>query len=113
MSGLDQTIKEDDLAEFPEGVSKVLDLIARKWIMQILYVLRNNDLTFTELKNQLGSVSNQELAKKLKELTLKELVERQDSFMTEKDTHIYVSTVTGKDLCDLLEKIQAFGDKYL
>ena len=102
-----------EIAPLPEGINEVTQLISKKWIIDILYILRSSDLSFTNLRNELKSISNQELAKKLKLLEEYGLVEKQPSFMGDDDKMIYVSTVAGKDLCDLIMEIKAFGEKYL
>ena len=103
-----------EIAPLPPGVERVAQLIAKKWIMNILYVLKETDMTFTQLRIELKKISNQELTKKLKLLESKKLVEKHPAFMREEEgSNMYVSTVAGKDLCTLVEKIMEFGDKYL
>ena len=77
-------------------------------------MLRASYMSFTQLRNELKTISNQELAKKLKLLESNKLVEKHPSFMREEESSsVYVSTVAGKDLCTLIENIMEFGDKYL
>lgn len=103
-----------EILPLPPGIEKVTQLIAKKWVIDILYILRSSDMAFTQLRNELKSISNQELAKKLKLLEVNKLVEKHPGFMREEESStVYVSTVAGKDLCDLIENIMAFGDKYL
>jgi DNA-binding HxlR family transcriptional regulator len=103
-----------EIAPLPPGIEKVTQLISKKWIIDILYILRASDMSFTQLRNELKSISNQELAKKLKLLDASSLVEKHPSFMREEESStVYVTTVAGKDLCDLIENIMVFGDKYL
>ncbi|OLS25467.1 MAG: hypothetical protein HeimC3_14560 [Candidatus Heimdallarchaeota archaeon LC_3] len=103
-----------EIAPLPAGLEKVTQLIAKKWIIAILYVLKESDMTFTQLRNELKSISNQELAKKLKLLESKGLAGKRQTFRQEDETSsVYETTVSGKDLCTLIENVMEFGDKYL
>ena len=106
-------IIKKDYEPFPEGIEKALTLLSKKWIMGLLYILREGDYSFTVLRTELKTISNQELAKKLKLLEQYNLIEHTDAFMTDIERAVYRSTVTGKDLCDLIIKIKNFGEKYL
>ncbi|MFW9929340.1 MAG: winged helix-turn-helix transcriptional regulator [Candidatus Thorarchaeota archaeon] len=103
-----------EIAPLPPGVDKVTELISKKWIIDILFILHTADMSFTELRNELKEISNQELAKKLKILESHKLVEKQASFLSQGESnHVYISTVSGKDLCDLIMNMNEFGQKYL
>ena len=65
--------------DFPLEISKTLNLIGKKWIMPVLYVLRKQNLGFSDLKKIIGKgkISSNMLSHVLTELQQHNLIEKQ------------------------------------
>ena len=101
--------------ELPSDIITTLKLIGKKWSLPILYLLQEKDLSFSDLKNQLGesmNISSNMLSSALTELQSFQLIDKR-IISTSPIRVEYASTVLGRDFCDLCQVIGAFGKKYL
>ena len=100
------------LTPYQTRIRKVTDFLSKKWMIDILYALYESNRNFSTLKKELN-ISSQELSKKLRLLESYELIKKQSSFMNEREGNSYESTVTGHDLCNLIQNLDKFSKKYL
>ena len=91
------------------GMEAVLDLIAGKWKLLIVYHLMHGDqLRFSELRRLVGDVSEKMLSQQLKEMACDGLVRRID-FRTVPPHVEYALTEFGKSLARTLQPLCAWG----
>ena len=100
--------------DFPQGISKTLNLLSKKWIMPVLYVLQNQNLGFSELKKIIGNgkISSNMLSHVLTELQQHKLIEKQKISISPIRV-IYSRIIYTDDLYQLCDVLEAFGSKYL
>ena len=100
--------------DFPLDISKTLNLIGKKWIMPVLYVLRNKNLGFSDLKKIIGKgkISSNMLSNVLRELQQYNLIEKQIVSVSPIRV-IYSRTYFTEDLYQLCNVLAGFGSKYL
>lgn len=61
-----------------QAINATIDLLQRKWIMRIIWELREEALTFRQLQVACGKISPTSLNKRLNELRQHDLVEHID-----------------------------------
>lgn len=96
---------------FSCGLEAVLDLLAGKWKLLILYhLVHGKQLRFGELRRLVGNVSEKMLSQQLKEMTTDGLVRRID-FRTVPPHVEYELTAFGTDLGKTLQPICEWGSQ--
>jgi DNA-binding HxlR family transcriptional regulator len=70
------TPEPNDL-EMIEGVHKVLDLLAGRWSVEVLFLLANGTRRYSEIFYEVGEISKKTLTQTLRSLEANELVTRQ------------------------------------
>ncbi|MCO4316423.1 helix-turn-helix transcriptional regulator [Phyllobacterium sp. 21LDTY02-6] len=101
-------------APYACGIDGVVDLIGGKWKIVILHRLTSTDgrLRFSELRKQVGKVSEKMLSQQIKEMVADGLVRRIDYKVV--PPHVaYELTAFGKDLCSALYPICDWGERNL
>ena len=100
--------------DFPQEISKTLNLLGKKWIMPVLYALRNQNLGFSDLKKIIGKgkISSNMLSRVLTELQQHHLIEKQVVSISPIRV-IYSRIFYVDDLYQLCDILIAFGSKYL
>jgi DNA-binding HxlR family transcriptional regulator len=93
------------------GMEAVLDLLAGKWKLLIVYHLMHGEqLRFSELRRLIGNVSEKMLSQHLKEMACDGLVQRID-FHTVPPHVEYALTEFGKSLARTLQPLCAWGSE--
>lgn len=93
------------------GMEAVLDLIAGKWKLLIVYhLMHGGQLRFSELRRLVGNVSEKMLSQQLKEMACDGLVQRID-FRTVPPHVEYALTGFGKSLARTLQPLCAWGSE--
>ncbi|WP_210245680.1 winged helix-turn-helix transcriptional regulator [Bosea vestrisii] len=92
------------------GMEAVVDLVGGKWKLLILHYLHADRLRFSELRRQLGNVSEKMLSQQLKEMTRDGLVRRID-FQTVPPHVEYELTPLGLDLSGLMTAVADWGNR--
>jgi DNA-binding HxlR family transcriptional regulator len=88
-----------------------IDIIGKRWTGLIVRVLMDGPKRFKELKDQIPSVSDKMLTDRMKELERLNIVVRH--VYPETPVRIeYELTPKGKALQDVIEAIQAWGEKW-
>lgn len=99
---------------FPQNISKTLNLLSKKWIMPVLFALQNQNLGFSELKKIIGNgkISSNMLSQGLTQLQEHNLIEKQVVSVSPIRV-IYSRIIYTDDLYQLCDVLEAFGSKYL
>jgi DNA-binding HxlR family transcriptional regulator len=93
------------------GMEAVLDLLAGKWKLLIVYHLMHGEqLRFSELRRLVGNVSEKMLSQHLKEMACDGLVQRID-FRTVPPHVEYALTEFGRSLARTLQPLCAWGSE--
>lgn len=88
------------------------DLLGKKWTGLIIRVLMAGPKRFKEIKSQIPEMSDRVLTERMKELEKLEIVNR--LVYAETPVRIeYILSEKGKDLKDVIEAIQAWGEKWM
>lgn len=85
-------------------VMALIDLIGRRWVLRIVWELRERPLTFRALQSACGGVSPSVLNQRLAELRAAALVEGQDEG--------YALSALGRELLTLLVPLTRWADKW-
>ncbi|MFO1242205.1 MAG: helix-turn-helix domain-containing protein [Rickettsiales bacterium] len=105
------TVKKPNGEDCP--VFTTLSLIANKWSIQILEILlraENNTQRFTQLKKALGTITQRELTKHLREFEKSGIVTR--VVFNEMPLRVeYTLTDMGKSLCEPIEALSSWAEK--
>lgn len=97
----------------PLEILETLRLLAKKWIMPIMYHLNIKNQGFADLKRAIGkSISSNMLSRTLEELQSNHLIEKR-IVSTSPIRVEYSLPILGSDLCELMDSLGAFGQKYL
>ena len=86
-------------------IMALLDLLGRRWALRVLWELRNEPLTFRELRERCGGVSPTVLNDRLSEL-------RESRFVTRSDEGGYVLTELGKELGERLVLLTEWAERW-
>ncbi len=91
-------------------VSKIIDVLGRKWALLILRQL-NEKRRFNELQKLVGNISPRTLAKRLKELEKEKLIEKK--YFNEIPPRVeYNLTESGKDLIVCFKSLNNWVKKW-
>jgi DNA-binding HxlR family transcriptional regulator len=82
----------------------LIDLIGRRWVLRIVWELRDRPLTFRALQSACGGLSPSVLNQRLAELRSAALVEAQDEG--------YALSALGRELLTLLTPLTRWADKW-
>jgi Predicted transcriptional regulators len=101
----------DEMTSCP--IHKTLELFQGKWNTWILFELsKKKSMRFGELKKAIPEISNTMLASTLKNLEVKELINRMQ--FNEIPPHVeYSSTVAAKELQPIFDAMYAWGEKHI
>jgi DNA-binding HxlR family transcriptional regulator len=82
----------------------LIDLIGRRWVLRIVWELRDRPLTFRALQSACGGLSPSVLNQRLAELRAAALVEAQDEG--------YALSALGRELLTMLVPLTRWADKW-
>lgn len=85
-------------------IMAALDLLGRRWMLRLIWELRENPVGFRELQRRCEKMSSSVLATRLGELAEAGIVRADDSG--------YQLTPLGKDLVQALRPLQAWADDW-
>ena len=85
-------------------VMALIDLIGRRWVLRIVWELRDRPLTFRALQSACGGLSPSVLNQRLAELRAAALIESQDEG--------YALSALGRELLTLLMPLTRWADKW-
>jgi DNA-binding HxlR family transcriptional regulator len=85
-------------------VMALIDLIGRRWVLRIVWELRDRPLTFRALQSACGGLSPSVLNQRLAELRAAALVEAQDEG--------YALSALGRELLTMLVPLTRWADKW-
>ena len=85
-------------------VMALIDLIGRRWVLRIVWELRERPLSFRALQSACGGVSPSVLNQRLGELRAAALVETQDEG--------YALSALGRELLTMLVPLTRWADKW-
>jgi DNA-binding HxlR family transcriptional regulator len=89
-----------------EGLRETVDLIGRKWMLELLFCFEGEDeLRFHHFTSCLGDVSNKTLSKRLKELEERGFLEREE-MQTSPTKTCYRLTADGDELLSCLRRME-------
>lgn len=91
---------------------QAIDILGKKWTGLIIRVLMGGPRRFKDLKEQIPEMSDRILAERMKELEASDLVERK--VYPETPVRIeYQLTQKGKDLEEVIQSIQSWGESWM
>jgi len=85
-------------------IMRLLDVLGRRWSLRIMSELRDQRLTFRELRERCDDVSPTSLNLRLKELRMLQLVDHDDDG--------YGYTKWGRELGDQLSELNRWSEKW-
>ena len=83
----------------------LIDILSKKWIMRMLWELKQGGCTFRQLQARCGDISPTTINLRLKDLQQANLVSRSN-------TEGYSLTETGHELIELFDPINEFAQKW-
>ena len=86
----------------PPAIAEIIDLLSQKWMMRIIWELRNEPMTFRELQKACGKLSPTVLNIRLKLLREAEIVQKH------KD-HGYTLTDMGQELLEVYKPLNQWA----
>jgi DNA-binding HxlR family transcriptional regulator len=93
-------------------LNKVLRIIGKRWVAEVLVLIRNDVRRFSQLKECLAGVSDNVLSTVLNELVKEGLVEKQ--IFSEIPVRVeYKVTGKGEELTDLMSSLCKWGKKHI
>ncbi|MDD7885471.1 helix-turn-helix domain-containing protein [Flavivirga sp. 57AJ16] len=93
-------------------MNQSVNIIKKRWVIQILFSINKGCTRFSELKNDIVLVSDYMLAKCLKSLLNEEILEKHTSEDNELGPY-YEFTKKGEDLMSVLLELRVWGKKYI
>jgi DNA-binding HxlR family transcriptional regulator len=91
---------------------QAVELIGKRWTGAIVFVLMDGPLRFSEVKVLVPDLSDRLLSERLKELEARGIVERRVHEGAPVRVE-YELTERGQDLRDALDRLKAWGDRWL
>ncbi|MEC8427843.1 MAG: helix-turn-helix domain-containing protein [Pseudomonadota bacterium] len=85
-------------------IVELIDLLGKKWVMRIIWELKDDQCTFRELQSRCGDISPTIINRRIKELSGSRLVEKADSG--------YQLTKHGHELLELFTPINEFAQRW-
>lgn len=86
-------------------IMALLDLLGRRWVLRILWELRDTPLTFRELREHCDDMSPTVLNQRLREL-------RDADIVVLEDPHGYALTRSGRQLLEALMPLQRWSEQW-
>lgn len=86
-------------------IMALLDLLGRRWVLRILWELREVPLTFRELRERCDAMSPTVLNQRLREL-------RDADIVVLEDPHGYALTRSGRQLLEALMPLQRWSEQW-
>lgn len=101
-----------DVMDATCAARQVLDLIADKWTVLIIYALSTETRRYNELKRMVGGITNKMLTQTLRRLEDYDIVHRE--VYPEIPPRVeYSLTPLGRDLADLVQGLITWSEQYL
>ena len=104
-------MKDDFKENFPE-ISHTLDIIGGKWKIMVLWTLKNKAKRFSDLKSEVGGITQKMLSQSLKELAEHGIITRK-SFNEIPPRVEYKLTDTGKTLIPVIDSLHNWGKRQI
>jgi DNA-binding HxlR family transcriptional regulator len=93
-------------------LNKVLRIIGKRWVAEVLLLIRNDVRRFAQLKECLAGISDNVLSTVLSELVKEGLIEKQ--IFGEIPVRVeYKATGKGRELTDLMSTLCNWGKKHI
>jgi DNA-binding HxlR family transcriptional regulator len=96
--------------ELPEHLAREFEVLAKRWTLQILFLLLQRPARFNELERAVPGLTNRVMADRLRELQDAGLVDRQVE-PGPPITSIYTLTADGEALRPILEPLRPWADR--
>ena len=94
------------------GINYTPKILAGKWKITIIWLLKNEAKRYSEIKKFLSNISQGSLTKQLRELEEDEIIERK--IYPEVPPRVeYFLTEKGKRLTPILDSMEEFGNFYI
>jgi DNA-binding HxlR family transcriptional regulator len=106
----DETRKRSDRQpNIPDPTRAAMDLLGRRWVLPLLYLLCKGDARFSELANAMPDLSRRVLTERLRELEHEGLIDRHVS--TGAPTRItYAISARGAELHELFTELDVWAN---
>lgn len=102
--------RHDVALELPEDLARELEVLAKRWTLQLLFLLLQRPARFSELERAVPGLTNRVLTDRLRELQDAGLVDRQvdpgPPIMS-----LYALTADGEALRPILESLRSWADR--
>jgi DNA-binding HxlR family transcriptional regulator len=96
--------------ELPEHLARELEVLAKRWTLQLLFLLLQRPARFSELERAVPGLTNRVMADRLRELQDAGLVDRQVD-PGPPITSSYALTADGEALRPILEPLRSWADR--
>jgi DNA-binding HxlR family transcriptional regulator len=96
--------------KLPEHLAREFEVLAKRWTLQILFLLLQRPARFNELERAVPGLTNRVMADRLRELQDAGLVDRQVD-PGPPITSIYTLTTDGEALRPILEPLRPWADR--
>jgi DNA-binding HxlR family transcriptional regulator len=102
--------RQEVALELPEPLARELEVLAKRWVLQLLFLLLQRPARFSELERAVPGLTNRVMTDRLRELQDAGLVNRQvDSGPP--ITSLYTLTADGEALRPILEPLRPWADR--
>lgn len=89
-----------------KGIEEAISKLSGKWTVKVLYSVKRNPKTFTDIKKEIGGISNKMLSKTLSKLEEEKIVTKAES------VDGYIITDKGKELKDSIKPLRKWSEKH-
>ncbi|MFC9691074.1 winged helix-turn-helix transcriptional regulator [Kribbella sp. NPDC056951] len=86
-------------------IMAALDLLGRRWMLRVLWELRDGPVGFRDLRDRCDQASPTVLSTRLSEL-------RETGLVTQDEARAYLLTPLGRELYSSLEPLQRWADRW-
>ncbi len=86
----------------PPAIAEIIDLLSQKWVMRIIWELRNEPMTFRELQKACGKLSPTVLNNRLKLLRGAEIAQKHTD-------NGYTLTAMGQELLEVYKPLNEWA----
>ena len=93
------------------SIELTLHVIGGKWKMQIIWLLRENEKRYGELKKSIPTITHKMLTQQLRELENDDLIIRKDYKQVPPKVD-YSLSLLGKSTLPVIEMLKEWGDEY-
>jgi DNA-binding HxlR family transcriptional regulator len=105
-----QSGRHEAALELPEHLARELEVLARRWMLQLLFLLLQRPARFSELERAVPGLTNRVMADRLRELQDAGLVARQVD-PGPPITSNYALTADGEALRPILTPLRSWADR--